>query len=112
MTPSANEIMIAQSGESVGNYALKGTRLVYETIASSDAYSQSVTEYADTDFPFEDINYIRPTNWGKDQTDVVELSLYCLNTKTPWTARSIYSLTSREWMLPLMEDQTRCTAME
>ena len=29
-------------------------------------------EYSGTDFPFEDIDYIRPTNWGKDQTDVGE----------------------------------------
>ncbi len=68
-TPSASEIMVAQSGESVGDYALK---LIYEFIESSDAYSQAATEYSDTDFPFEDINYIRPTNWGKDQTAVVE----------------------------------------
>ena len=72
MTPSVNEIMITQSGESVGDYALKETKLIYETIESSDAYSQAVTEYADTDFPFEDIDYIRPTNWGKDRTNVVE----------------------------------------
>ena len=29
-------------------------------------------EYSDTDFPFEDISYIRPTNWEKNQTKVVE----------------------------------------
>jgi hypothetical protein len=72
MTPSASEIMIAQSGESVGDYALKETKLIYETIESPDAYSQAVTECSDTDFPFEDINYLRPTNWGKDHTDAVE----------------------------------------
>ncbi len=59
MTPSASEIMVGQSGEGVGDYALKETKLVYETIESSDAYSQAMVEYADTDFPFEDINYIK-----------------------------------------------------
>ena len=39
MTPSASEIMVAQSGESVGDYALKETKLIYETIESPDAYS-------------------------------------------------------------------------
>ncbi len=71
-TPSANEIMVAQSGESVGDYALKEVKLIYESIESADAYSQAATEYSDTDFPFKDISYIRPTNWGKDQTVVVE----------------------------------------
>ncbi len=71
-TPSANEIMVTQSGESVGDYALKEVKLIYKSIESSDAYSQAATEYSDTDFPFEDISYIRPTNWAKDQTAVVE----------------------------------------
>ena len=71
-TPSASEIMIAQSGESVGDYALKESKLIYESIESSDAYSQAAAEYADTDFSFVDISYLKPTNWGKDQTSVVE----------------------------------------
>ncbi len=71
-TPSANEIMVTQSGESVGDCALKEVKLIYESIELSDTYSQAATEYSDTDFPFEDISYIRPTNWGKDQTAVVE----------------------------------------
>ena len=29
-------------------------------------YSQAAAEYADTDFPFVDISYLKPTNWGKD----------------------------------------------
>ncbi len=64
--------MIAQSGESVGDYALKESKLIYESIESSDAYSQAAAEYADTDFSFVDISYLKPTNWGKDQTSVVE----------------------------------------
>ncbi len=71
-TPSASEIMIAQSGESVGDYALKESKLIYESIESSDAYSQAAAEYADTDVSFVDISYLKPTNWGKDQTSVVE----------------------------------------
>ena len=71
-TPSASEIMIAQSGESVGDYALKEPKLIYESIESPDMYSQAAAEYADTDFPFVDISYLKPTNWGKDQTSVVE----------------------------------------
>jgi hypothetical protein len=71
-TPRASEIMVAQSGEGVGNYALKEVELIYESIESPDAYSPAAMEYSDTDFPFEDINYIRPTSWGKDQTKVAE----------------------------------------
>ena len=71
-TPSADEIMIAQQGESVSDYALKEPKLIYESIESEYAYSKAATEYANTDFPFEDISYLKPTNWGKDQTSVVE----------------------------------------
>ena len=69
---SAGEIMIAQSGESVGDYALKEPKLIYESIDSSDMYTQAEKEYEDTDFSFVDINYLKPTNWSKDQTSVVE----------------------------------------
>ena len=71
-TPSASKIMIAQSGESVGDYALKEPKLIYESIESPDMYSQASAEYADTDFPFVDISYLKSINWGKDQTSVVE----------------------------------------
>ena len=102
--------MVAQSGESVGDYALK---LIYEFIESSDAYSQAAAEYSDTDFPFEDINYIRPTNWGKDQTAVVE----AINIPRK-SMRAIVILfkhadtvDSEEYIFP-MEDQTQCTPTE
>ncbi len=71
-TPSASEIMIAQSGESVGDYALKEPKLIYESIDSLSMYTQAAAEHADTDFPFVDISYLKPTNWGKDQTSLVE----------------------------------------
>ena len=122
-TPSAREIMIAQSGESVGDYALKESKLIYKSIESSDAYSQAAAEYADTDFSFVDISYLKPTNWGKDQTSVVESVnvprrsmrwLSCSsNTLTRWIVRSTYIQISQKWMLPsMMEDQTQCIAME
>ncbi len=63
-TPSANEIMVAQSGESVGDYTLKEVKLIYKSIESSDTYSQAATEHSDTDFPFEDISYIIPNGCG------------------------------------------------
>ncbi len=71
-TPDANDIMIAQSGESVGGYALKEPELIYESIESSEMYSQAVADYTETEFPFVDINHLFPTNWSKDQTSVVE----------------------------------------
>ncbi len=71
-TPDASEIMIAQSGESVGGYALKEPKLIYESIESPEMYSQAANEYVDTDFPFVDVSYLKPTNWLKDQTSVVE----------------------------------------
>ena len=71
-TPDANDIMIAQSGESVGGYALKEPKLIYESIESPSMYELAVNEYADTDFPFTDVSYLKPTNWAKDQTSVVE----------------------------------------
>ncbi len=71
-TPDASDIMIAQSGESVGSYALKEPKLIYESIESSEMYSQAVTDYTATEFMFVDVNYLFPTNWLKDQTSVVE----------------------------------------
>ena len=70
--PSASKIMVAQSGQNVECYALKDVNLTYETIESPDLYSQALSEYADTDFPFEHITHSRLSNWGKDQTDVNE----------------------------------------
>ena len=71
-TPDANDIMIAQSGESVGGYVLKEPKLIYESIESPEMYSQAVTDYTETEFPFMDVSYLKPTNWSKDQTSVVE----------------------------------------
>jgi hypothetical protein len=71
-TPSASDIMIAQSGESVGDYSLKEPKLIYESIELPDMYTQADAEYADTDLPFVDVSYLKPTNWRKDQTSVVE----------------------------------------
>ena len=61
-TPDASDIMIAQSGESVGGYALKQPKLIYESIESPEMYSQAVTDYTETEFPFMDISYLKPTN--------------------------------------------------
>ena len=71
-TPDANDIMIAQSGESVGGYSLKEPKLIYESIESPEMYSQAAAEYTSTEFPFVDVSYLKPTNWSKDQTSVVE----------------------------------------
>ena len=71
-TPDASDIMIAQSGESVGGYALKEPKLIYESIESPEMYSQAVTDYTRTEFSFTDVSYLKPTNWLKDQTSVVE----------------------------------------
>ncbi len=59
-TPDASNIMIAQTGESVGSYALKEPKLIYESIESPEMYSQAANEYMDTDFPFVDVSYRRP----------------------------------------------------
>ena len=71
-TPDASDIMIAQSGESVGGYALKEPKLIYESIESPEMYSQAAADYTNTEFPFMDISYLKPTNWLKDQTSIVE----------------------------------------
>ena len=71
-TPDASDIMIAQSRESVGGYALKEPKLIYESIESPEMYSQAVADYTRTEFPFMDVSYLKPTNWLKDQTSVVE----------------------------------------
>ena len=55
--PSADKIMVAQSGENVDNYSLKDVNLTYETIESSDLYSQALEVYVDTDFPFEHVTH-------------------------------------------------------
>ena len=71
-TPDASDIMIAQSGESVDGYSLKEPKLIHESIESPEMYSQAVTNYTGTEFTFTDISYLKPTNWFKDQTSVVE----------------------------------------
>ena len=73
-TPDASDIMIAQSGESVGGYSLKEPKLIYESIESPEMYSQAAADYTNTEFPFMDITYLKPTNWLKDQTSVVEFT--------------------------------------
>ena len=70
--PSADKIMVAQSGENVNDYSLKDVNLTYETIESPNLYSQALTEYGDTDFPFVSVTHSRLSNWGKDQTDINE----------------------------------------
>ena len=119
-TPSASEVMIAQSGESVGDYALKEPKLIYKSIDSPSMYTQAAAEYADTDFPFVDISYLKPTNWGKDQTSLVEsvnvprrsMRAISSNTPTRKIVRSTCIRILQKWMLPSMEDQTRCIATE
>ncbi len=69
---STNSERKAAIVESVGDYALKEPKLIYKSIESQNMYSQAAAEYADTDFPFVDISYLKPTNWGKNQTSVVE----------------------------------------
>ena len=71
--PSASKIMVAQSRESVEGYSLRDVNLTYETIESHDLYSQALTEYADTNFPFEHITHSQLSNWRKDQTDINEV---------------------------------------
>ena len=68
--PSASKVMVAQSRESVEGYSLRDVNLTYETIESHDLYSQALTEYADTDFPFEHITHPQLSDWRKDQTDI------------------------------------------
>ncbi len=70
--PGAKGIMIAQSEKKAEGYALKDVNITYETIESPDLYSQALSEYTDTDFPFEHITHSRLSNWGKDQTDINE----------------------------------------
>ena len=71
-TPDASDIMIAQSGESVGGYSLKEPKLIYESIESPEMYSQAAADYTNTEFSFMDITYLKPTNWTKDQVSATE----------------------------------------
>ncbi len=118
--PSASKIMVAQSGESVAGYTPKDVNLTYETIESSDLYSQALLEYADTDFPFEHITHSQKSNWTKDQTDVNETIdlprksmraiVMLLNTQTLWIVRSIFSPKLKKLKSLSMEIQMQCTA--
>ncbi len=73
-TPNANDIMIAQSGESVGGYSLKEPKLIYESIESPEMYSQATADYTNTEFTFVDITYLKPTHWKKNETSLVEFA--------------------------------------
>ncbi len=114
--------MIAQSGESVGGYALKEPKLIYESIESPEMYSQAAADYTKTEFPFMDVSYLKPTNWLKDQTSVVEtinvprrsMRAIVILFKHADTEDSedTFTQTSRKSMSPSTEDPTRFTATE
>ncbi len=118
--PSASEIMIAQSGESVEGYSLKDVNLTYETIESFNLYNQALSEYADTDFPFEYVTHSRLSNWEKDKTDINEaidlprksMRAIVMLFKYADTvdSESIFFQKSKRLKSLSMETQTQCTA--
>ena len=70
--PKATDIMIAQSGQSVGGYTLENLELEYE-LENQDLTSNVVSEYeTGRSLSYEHVTLMKTTEWNKDSTTVNE----------------------------------------
>ena len=68
-SPSANDIMVAQSSQTVGGYSLKDIKLEYSTIEDSDIYSLALNSYqVGRSLMFNHITMMEREILGKDTT--------------------------------------------
>ena len=67
--PKSNEIIIAQSGESVGNYTLENLELEYETIENLDLASDVLSNYSSgRSLSYNYVTLMKTEEWNKDHT--------------------------------------------
>ena len=67
--PKASEIMISQSGQSVGGYSLENLELEYETIENLDLSEEVLSNYSQgRSLSFNHVTLMKTVEWDKDAT--------------------------------------------
>ena len=67
--PSAESIMKAQEGETIGGYTLENLELEYETIDSQELAQDSTAKYENgRSLVYDHVTHVKTINWGKDST--------------------------------------------
>ena len=67
--PSAESIMKAQGGETIGGYTLENLELEYETIDSQELAQDSTARYENgRSLVYDHVTHVKTINWGKDST--------------------------------------------
>ena len=67
--PKAADIMVAQSGQSVGGFTLENLELEYETMENQDLVSDVISGYeAGRSLSYEHATLMKTTEWNKDST--------------------------------------------
>ena len=71
--PKATDIMVAQSGESVGGYTLENLELEYETVENQNLASDVISGYeARRSLSYEHATLMKTTEWDKSSTPINE----------------------------------------
>ena len=69
--PKATDIMVAQSGQSVGGYTLENLELEYETVENQDLADEVLNEYnVGRSLSSEHTTLMKTVEWNKDSTNV------------------------------------------
>ena len=67
--PKASDIMVAQSGQSVGGYSLENLELEYETIENLDLAEEVLGNYSQgRSLSFNHVTLMKTVEWDKDVT--------------------------------------------
>ena len=67
--PKANDIMVAQSGQSVAGYSLENLELEYETIENLDLAEEVLKNYSvGRSLSYNYVTLMKTVEWDKDET--------------------------------------------
>ena len=67
--PAANEVLIAQSGETLGSYSLENIQLEYETIDNQDLANQVSSLFSTgRSLSYEHVTLMKTVNWNPTST--------------------------------------------
>ena len=66
--PSADEIMVAQSGQKIAGYTLENIKLEYETIENPKLAELATSEYFGCSLDYEHVTQTIKQQWSKDET--------------------------------------------
>ena len=71
--PKATDIMVAQSGESVGGYTLENLEIEYKTVENQELASDVVSGYeTGRSLSYEHTTLMKTTEWGQSSTTINE----------------------------------------